>query len=183
MKEATHARLTRFCAFLRGVNVKGTAMKMAEVCSVFEKAGMKNVSSVLASGNILFSSGKNKKELKELLEKMMSEHFGYEAFLFVKDKNEVEAIFSNNPFEAGPGFHIYCFAGVEGVEKILMETFQKSEKAAGESAQIRESNFYWKVPKGNTLDSDFGKILGKKHLKDSFTSRNLNTFEKTLKKM
>ncbi|HMR83153.1 MAG TPA: DUF1697 domain-containing protein [Niabella sp.] len=183
MKEATNTRLTKFCAFLRGVNVKGTAMKMAEVCSVFEKAGMKNASSVLASGNILFSSGKNKKELKKLLEKAMSEHFGYEAFLFIKDKNEVESIFSNNPFEADPGFHIYSFAGVEGIEKTLMEAFQKSEKAAGESAQIRESNFYWKVPKGSTLDSEFGKILGKKHLKDCFTSRNLNTFEKTLKKM
>lgn len=182
MKE-TDSRLPRFCAFLRGVNVKGTAMKMAEVCSVFEKAGMKQVSSVLASGNILFSSGKNKKELKKLFEKAMSEHFDYEAFLFVKDKNEVEAIFSKNPFETDPGFHIYSFAGVEGIEKTLMEAFQKSKKAEGESAQILENNFYWKIPKGNTLDSGFGKILGKKHLKDSFTSRNLNTFEKTLKKM
>lgn len=60
---------TQFCAFLRGVNVKGTTMKMAEVCAVFEKAGMKDVSFVLASGNILFSSDKNKDELKTVLEK------------------------------------------------------------------------------------------------------------------
>ncbi len=173
----------KFCAFLRGVNVNGTSMKMAEVCAVFEKAGMADVSSVLASGNILFSSGKGKTELKKLLEKAMSEYFAYEAFLFVKDKNEVEAIVSNKPFEATADFHIYGFAGIDGIEKTLMAEFEKSEKTKGEEAKITANNFYWKVPKGNTLDSTFGKILGRKGLKNAFTSRNLNTFEKVLRKM
>ena len=39
----------RYCAFLRGVNVKGTTMKMAEVCTVFENAGMISVSSMKLS--------------------------------------------------------------------------------------------------------------------------------------
>lgn len=173
----------RFCAFLRGVNVKGTNMKMAEVCSVFEKEGMENVSSLLASGNILFSSGKQKNELKKLLEKAMSEHFAYEAFLFVKDKNEVETIVGQIPFAADAGFHIYGFVGIDGIEKILMSEFEKSEKVQGEEALVAANNFYWKVPKGSTLGSEFGKILGRKSLKDAFTSRNLNTFEKALKKM
>jgi uncharacterized protein (DUF1697 family) len=178
-----NTRLPGFCAFLRGVNVKGTSMKMVEVCSVFEKEGMKNVSSILASGNILFSSGKNKIELKKMLEKAMSGYFDYEAYLFLKDKNEIETIVTKNPFKADPGFHIYGFAGTDKIEKILMQEFEKAKKAKGEEARIIEKNFYWKVPKGNTLDSEFGKILGRKNLKDSFTSRNLNTFEKVLKKM
>ena len=181
--EKMNTTLSAFCAFLRGVNVKGTSMKMAEVVSVFEKEGMKNVSSVLASGNILFSSGKNKTELKNLLEKAMSGYFDYEAYLFLKDKNEIEAIVTKNPFIADPGFHIYGFVGIDKIEKILMPEFEKAKKAKGEEAMIVEKNFYWRVPKGNTLDSEFGKILGRKNLKDSFTSRNLNTFEKVLRKM
>lgn len=172
-----------FCAFLRGVNVKGTTMKMAEACAVFEKTGMENVSSVLASGNILFASGKSKEELKELLEIAISGYFDYDAFLFVKDKKEVELIVSQNPFAAEADFHVYGFVGIDGIEKTLMSEFEKSEKAAGEDARIVANNFYWKVPKGNTLGSAFGKILGRKNLKDTFTSRNLNTFEKVLKKM
>lgn len=187
---------TRFCAFLRGVNVKGTNMKMAEVCSVFEKAGMGQVSSVLASGNILFSVEnplpsavnsadpvRNKQNLKSFLEKAMSSHFNYEAFLFLKDKNELEALFDNNPFAPDLSFHIYSFVGLEGVEKTLLAEFEKSTKAPGEEGRIIADNFYWKVPKGDTLGSEFGKILGRKTLKDTFTSRNLNTFEKVLKKM
>lgn len=172
-----------YCAFLRGVNVKGTNMKMTEVCAVFQKAGMKNVSSVLASGNIIFSSEKDKGELKTLLEKAMSEHFSYKAFLFIKDKSEVENTFCNTPFSADTDFHIYGFAGVDGIEKVLMEEFEKSRQATGEEAKIVADNFYWKVPKGNTLGSEFGKILGNKNFKDTFTSRNLNTFEKVFKKI
>ncbi|HLV46918.1 MAG TPA: DUF1697 domain-containing protein [Flavobacterium sp.] len=173
---------TSFCAFLRGVNVKGTTMKMAEVCAVFEKAGMKNVSSVLASGNILFNSDKNKKELKALLEEAMSAHFNYEAFLFLKDNLEIEIICRKNPFEVHPEYHIYCFVGVPEVEEILLSKFKTAKKIKNENAQIIENNFYWKIPKGKTLDSEFGKILGRKELKNAFTSRNLNTFEKVRKK-
>jgi uncharacterized protein (DUF1697 family) len=173
----------KYCAFLRGVNVKGTNMKMAEVCQVFKDTGMKEVSSILASGNIVFSSEKSVDELKSILEKAMSEHFSYEAFLFVKSKNETEIFWNSIPFEKNEGLHIYAFVGTSGVEKILMEEFQKATQSENEKAQIVDNIFYWQVPKGNTLDSTFGKVLGKKSLKNQFTSRNINTFEKILKKM
>jgi uncharacterized protein (DUF1697 family) len=178
-----NAKSNRFCAFLRGVNVKGTTMKMAEVCQVFENVGMKEVSSILASGNILFSCDPSKSELKAILEKAMSDHFNYEAFLFVIDKGAVETLFSKNPFPANPNFQVYGFVGIDGIEKTLMAAFEKAEKITGEEAKIVANNFYWKVPKGNTLHSAFGKILGRKDLKAAFTSRNINTFEKVLKKL
>lgn len=61
--------MKKYCAFLRGVNVKGTNMKMAEVCKVFQDIGVKDVSSVLASGNIIFSSDDSAENLKTKLEK------------------------------------------------------------------------------------------------------------------
>lgn len=158
-------------------------MKMADVCAVFGNAGVKNVTSVLASGNILFGSENKEDELKPILEKAMSEHFSYDAFLFVKSQEEIEVIVRDNPFEANPAFHIYGFVGVRGIEEVLMAEYEKSEKEPGEQAEIIGHNFYWKTPKGNTLGSAFGKILGRKNLKDSFTSRNMNTFGKVLNKM
>lgn len=155
---------------------------MAEVCQVFKDTGMKDVSSILASGNIVFSSDKNVEELKTILEKAMSDHFSYEAFLFVKTQEEIEVFWNSIPFEKNESLHIYSFVGIPGVEKVLMEEFQKAAQAEGEKAEIINDIFYWQVPKGNTLDSTFGKVLGKKSLKDQFTSRNVNTFEKVLKK-
>lgn len=172
----------KYCAFLRGVNVKGTNMKMADVCKVFQDAGTENVISVLASGNIIFSSDKKKEELKSILEKSMSEYFNYEAFLFLKTEKETENIWKANPFIDKDDFHSYAFVGNENIENILMKEFQEAAKAKGEEGKIVNNIFYWQVPKGNTLDSGFGKILGKKSLKNQFTSRNLNTFEKIIKK-
>jgi uncharacterized protein (DUF1697 family) len=173
----------KHCAFLRGVNVKGTSMKMAEVVDVFKKAGMQNVISVLATGNIIFESDKSKDELKNILEKAMSEHFSYEAFLFLKTNSEVEKIYTDCPFQKKDDSHIYIFVGSDGIDETLLQEFKSSKKSDNEDAEIVNSTFYWQVEKGNTLDSDFGKILGRKNLKDSFTSRNLNTMEKVLKKM
>lgn len=173
----------KYCAFLRGVNVKGTNMKMADVCQVFKDAGMEDVSSILASGNIIFSSDKNADESKMILEKAMSEHFSYEAFLFVKSQQETESFWKNNPFEKNENLHVYTFVGNPEVEDILMKEFENADKTEHEKGEIVNNIFYWQVSKGNTLDSTFGKTLGKKSLKDQFTSRNINTFEKILKKI
>lgn len=173
----------KYCAFLRGVNVKGTNMKMADVCKVFKEAGMEEVTSVLASGNIVFSSGKKAAELKKILEKAMSHHFSYEAFLFIRSQEETETFWNGNPFTKNEDLHIYAFVGNPGVENTLMHEFESAAKTEDEKAEIVNGIFYWQVPKGNTLDSTFGKILGKKSLKDQFTSRNINTFEKVIKKM
>ncbi|MGK6340974.1 DUF1697 domain-containing protein [Chryseobacterium sp. DT-3] len=173
----------KYCAFLRGVNVKGTNMKMADVCQVFKDAGMQDVGSVLASGNIVFTSDKNAVDLKKILEKAMSDHFSYEAFLFIKSQEETEVFWNSIPFEKKDDLHIYAFVGNPGIENVLNAEFEAASKAENEKAEIVDKIFYWQVPKGNTLDSSFGKVLGKKSLKDQFTSRNINTFEKILKKM
>lgn len=156
---------------------------MAEVCQVFNNAGMNDVISILASGNIVFSSDKKADELKTILEKAMSEHFSYAAYLFIKSQEETEQFWNGNPFEKNDDLHIYAFVTNDGVENILIKEFENASKTENEIAKIVNNIFYWQVPKGNTLDSAFGKILGKKSMKDQFTSRNINTFEKIIKKM
>lgn len=172
----------KYCAFLRGVNVKGTAMKMAEVVDVFKNSGMKNVSSVLATGNILFESEETPENLRKILEKSLSEYFDYEAFLFIKTEEEVRQVLQNSPFEKAEDSHIYSFICENGNENVLFEEFLKVNHQENEEAKIINQSFYWKIPKGNTLDSEFGKILGKKSFKDIFTSRNINTIEKIVNK-
>jgi len=156
---------------------------MADVCQVFRDNGMDHVSSVLASGNIVFSSDNPVDKLKIVLEAAMSKCFSYEAFLFIKSEEEITLFRRNIPFDIRPDYHIYAFVGLPGIEQVLLHEFDNSTKAADEKAQVIDGVFYWQVPKGNTLDSTFGKILGKKNLKDKFTSRNVNTFEKILKLM
>lgn len=172
-----------YCAFLRGVNVEGTTMKMSDVSEVFRKAGVENVTPVLASGNIIFSTIKPLDRLKFDLEEAMSATFGYEAYLFIRDEEFLRNLIDRNPFDDHPDFQVYAFVSAPMVDVTLMDLFRKSENAENEEAKIIDDTFYWRVPKGMTLKTEFGKVLGNKKLKKDFTSRNMNTFRKILKKM
>lgn len=48
--------MAKFAAFLRGVNVGGVNLKMAEVATALTDAGFCNVRTILASGNVLLES-------------------------------------------------------------------------------------------------------------------------------
>lgn len=89
----------KYCAFLRGVNLNGRYVKMADVCEVFRGAGMNNVVSILASGNVIFSSEKACDTLRPELERALSEHYQSDISLFVKSEEEVDAILSAVPFD------------------------------------------------------------------------------------
>ncbi len=49
--------MTRYVAFLRGINVGGhQPVKMEELKKAFESMGFQNVKTLLASGNVLFET-------------------------------------------------------------------------------------------------------------------------------
>lgn len=171
-----------YCAFLRGVNVNGTTMKMAEVCHLFTKLGLDHVTSVLASGNILFSSNRDLNELRNLIENQLSDHFQYDAHVFLKSKLELESIVKNVPFQKQTDCHTYVFIADEKETQEIFFEYEKCEHQTNESGSVINTTFYWQLLKKQTLNSEFGKILGKKKFKDKFTSRNINTVEKIVAK-
>lgn len=173
----------KYVAFLRGVNVKGTAMKMADVCNIFKVAGCENVISILSTGNIIFDSDKKMEMLKNDLEQSLSNYYNYDAYLFLKNTEEMFAIMNDNPFVKEAEFHTYTFITTVNFEQKLMQEFLKVTHSEGEEVRFTNHNFYWKVAKGFTLESAFGKILGKKDFKNSITSRNINTIEKICAKL
>ena len=172
-----------YCAFLRGVNIGGKTMKMAEACSVLEAAGFTSVSAVLATGNLLFQSDKPQSELRSCLEQILTDYYKDNVSLFVKSADEVSAIISAIPFRENADLHIYAFVCEAGFEDTLIDEYRKITPSDGENAEISKGLFYWQCRKGATLDSGFSKILGRKNMKDKFTSRNIGTMAKIAAKM
>ena len=160
----------RYCAFLRGINVSGIKIKMADLKKEFETAGFTDVVTVLATGNVIFSS----ETLPDL------------SFLpvqsFIKTEQQVREIIKNNPFQPDENYHLYVFVAEKAFAQITQSEFN-SVKTGGEEGLVRADSFYWKVPKEATLTTAFGRILGKKAYKDLFTSRNINTMERIIKKL
>jgi len=173
--------MTRYVAFLRGVNVSGTTMKMADVAEAFTGAGFKNVKTVLASGNVLLDSGAAAKTVRTKAEAALRDAFGYDAWVLVYDLETVRAVADGYPFEPEvEGHHSYVTFVSEPA--ILDELADLADDASPkEKIQRGDGVLYWQVPRTSTLDSAVGKTMGKKRYKSSTTTRNLRTLAKVLK--
>jgi uncharacterized protein (DUF1697 family) len=177
-EKAEMTTIKKYCAFLRGVNVNGRKMPMQGVCSVFQNAGMSEVSSLLATGNILFQSDRPQSELREILQSAMAAYYKSPVYLFVKSAEEIGNILKSCPFEQQEGLHCYVFVCESGFETKLIAEFQKITPLPLEKAALNNGEFYWQVPKGSTLDAGFSKTLARSDWQSAFTSRNLKTIAK-----
>ena len=173
--------MTRYAAFLRGVNVGGVNLKMAEVAAALTDAGFADVRTILASGNVLLESASGVAAVRKKAEAALRKTFGYDAWVLAYDIATVRAIDEAYPFEREvDGYQSYVtFVADAGV---LDELAALGEKAgADEKISRGDGVIYWQVPKGSTLDSTIGKTMGKPRYKSSTTTRNLRTLAKVLR--
>ncbi len=90
--------MTRYAAFLRGVNLGKRTVKSADLKSAFEAMGFGDVKTLLASGNVLFDS-KAGKGLKEKIEAGLKLRFGFEVGTVLRSIDELKAMVRTDPFK------------------------------------------------------------------------------------
>ena len=173
--------MSRYAAFLRGVNVGGVNLKMAEVAKAFEDAGFTNVRTILASGNVLLDSRSGVDAVRKKAEKALRDTFGYDAWVLAYDIATVAAVSAKFPFERElEGHHSYVtFITDSDVLDELAALAKEAEPH--EKIERGEGVIYWQVPITGTLDTTIGKTMGKKRYKSSTTTRNLRTLDKVLR--
>ncbi|MEX1377819.1 MAG: DUF1697 domain-containing protein [Eubacteriales bacterium] len=178
--------MEKLAVFLRGVNVKGTRMKMDELKKALESQGYKDVNTILASGNVVLSTDEDDIDQKDRIQKAVGSYFEYEANVVLKTQEQVENIIAESKKHTIPdGYHHYILlSDDDGLAHELQSEFKKCKTAQHEKLIIDTYGIYWIVPKGNTLKSDFGSvILGKKAFKSKLTSRTIATIEKVYNAM
>jgi uncharacterized protein (DUF1697 family) len=172
--------MTRYAAFLRGVNVGGVNLKMADVAKALQDAGFTNVRTILASGNVLLESGSALHAVRTKAEKALRDAFGYDAWVLAYDLRAVAAISKAFPFTREvEGHHSYV---TFVTDETVLDELAKLANSAGPDEKIERGDgvIYWQVPKTGTLDTAIGKTMGKKRYKASTTTRNLRTIDKVL---
>lgn len=173
--------MTRYAAFLRGVNVGGVNLKMADVALTFERAGFGQVRTILASGNVLLDSALPAEAVRTTAEQALRDEFGYPAWVLVYDLSTVAAISAAYPFEREvDGHHSYVtFVSDDAVADELAALV--AEPGPHEKIARADGVLYWQVPRSATLTSTMGKTMGKARYKSSTTTRNLRTLDKVLR--
>ena len=171
--------MANYVALLRGVNVGGRNIKMADLKDCFEKAGFINPKTYIQSGNVVFESDKTETQLKSLIEELLTKTFNYPAKVQVVNLVKLKKLINDFPFgAAGPKQHNYIIFMENGLEKAALK--DSYELGTGEKVQAGDGVIYWRVDQGQTLRSSFGKLLSKSKYKQFNTNRNINTLEKLI---
>ena len=92
--------MKKYIAILRGINVSGQKLiKMAELKNHLEELDLKNVSTYIQSGNILFESeNRDQNKLATEIGNKIKEKYRWDVPVIVKNKEEMKAISLKNPF-------------------------------------------------------------------------------------
>lgn len=180
---------TIYCIFLRGINVNGIKITMQALKEAFTSMGFTEVQTILATGNVIATAPGGFQELEALkafIDKGLSEHFGYDAHVLLRNKKEMLEICSVAQNHTVPeGYHHYLLLCDQSELPLELEKqYDAMSHVTNEQLILSERDAFWIIPKGHTLDSNFGsKVLGSKKYKSRLTSRNLNTIEKIMKCM
>ena len=169
----------KYAAFLRGVNVGGVLVKMAELKGILGKVGLKKVQTILASGNVVFESNKKASELKKIIESALKTQWKRDIVVVVHSIDNIKKLHAANPFEGikvTPNTRLYV--------TFLFEKPKSHLKTSSKFFRILKTSdsavcsVLTLTPNKGTVDlmGDLTKHYGK-----NITTRNWNTIEKILK--
>jgi uncharacterized protein (DUF1697 family) len=159
-------------ALLRGVNLGGRKVVMAELREVCEAVGFTGVRTLIASGNLVLGAKLTGAKLETKLEKVILEGLGLKTDVFVRDLAQLDAVIAANPFKpfakTNPNFLVVNFMRGAAAKAEL----DAMEKTALTGEEIRQGKdcLYIKFPEGQGPSKLKMPKLG--------TARNWNTVNK-----
>jgi uncharacterized protein (DUF1697 family) len=80
------------------------SIKMVDLASLYKDLGLSDVQTYIQSGNVIFKSTDNENDVKEKIEKGIKARFGYDIAAMIRTVEELEALFSSNPYLTEVGF-------------------------------------------------------------------------------
>jgi uncharacterized protein (DUF1697 family) len=163
--------MASFVALLRAVNVGGTGkLAMSDLKAVCESAGLSQVRTYIASGNVVFTSDSTEQSIKVLLKTRLESHTGYPVGVLVRTATAMADIVARNPFPDAPGGHLaVVFLEHAATPDILDDV---SGRADDEELRLGHREIYvW-----------YGSGMGRSKLRTpaarTGTARNMNTVAK-----
>jgi uncharacterized protein (DUF1697 family) len=107
---------------LRGIAPSNPAMRNANLRRVAESVGLRDVRTVISSGNLVFDSDAEAADVEERLEAAWPERLGFASTSIVRSREEVDRLVAADPF-----------AGLEhGPSSYLLVTFLKDRGRSAE---------------------------------------------------
>ncbi len=166
------------------MNLGKRRLPMSQLKELFEKLGLAEVETFIASGNALFSTAeKNADKLEALIAKHLRQSLGYAVDTFVRTSAEVMAIGKAQVFpeEGRDGITVHVgFLQVE-LAPVLAKKFA-AVRTEEDEFKVKDREYYW-LCRGRTSDSKVWMSPEIKALKLPTSSmRNMTSIRKLIAK-
>jgi uncharacterized protein (DUF1697 family) len=170
--------MNSYAVFLRGINVGGINIKMAELRDALKTRPFSGVKTLLASGNVVLASDLPPSEVKAEFEACLRETFGYDAWVVVLKADRVAELVAACPYPADDA-STHTYVTLASDTEALTELYDAGTALDGtELTRLGPEALAWLAPAGGTLDSPFSKLSAKPKYKSATTTRNLRTMIK-----
>lgn len=170
--------MSNYAVFLRGINVGGINVKMADLRTALATLPLTKVKTLLASGNVVCSTDMDAAELKTSVETLLRDSFGYDAWVVVLDQEQVQEIVEVCPYPADDASQ-HSYVTLSSDPAVLDElAAHGSELPDVELARLIPEALAWLAESGGTLNSPFSKLTARPRYKSTTTTRNLRTLLK-----
>jgi len=91
--------MIKYVALLRGIGPGNPNMRNEKLRQVIEDLGMKNVRSVISSGNIIFESAKTDiTQLEATIEAVWPRELGFRSTTIVRSQQQIDDLLKSHPF-------------------------------------------------------------------------------------
>lgn len=166
-------------ALLRGINVGGNnKIDMKQLVTAMSKAGFKEVSTYINSGNIFFSANDTEVRLTNKLEQLINDEFGLNIKVLLRNKDNIDELARSIQPEWTNDSAMKCdvmFLWESYNDKSVLG--QLTIKPGIDEVKYVHGALIWKVDRNNITKSGMMKIVGTE-LYRNMTVRNCNTVRK-----
>ena len=169
----------RYIAFLRAINVGGHVVKMDQLRMIFGTLGVSNVATFIASGNVLFESGKSPQLLETTIEKTLHRELGYDVATMVRSLEDVRGVVAHVEKRGiTPSAGVTLYVGF--LKSAPTAAAAKAVAALSndvDTLNVYQRELYWQARKGFAESTLTGARL-ERLLGVSATLRNFTTVQK-----
>jgi uncharacterized protein (DUF1697 family) len=174
--------MTRYVAFLGGINVGGHRVTMDALRAEFEALGLAGVSTFIASGNVLFEAGGKAAPLELKIEAHLAEQHRYPVPTFVRTATVVVNIAAREPFGtiANGDTHFVAF-----LRKAPTATAKKAAESLSNDQDrlvVHGTELHWLVH-GGFSDTSIKTSALAKALGQPWTTRNTKSLRKLAERL
>lgn len=169
-----------YVALLRGINVGGkNKVVMSKLKATFEDAGMKDVTTYINSGNVVFKDNRRKPAtIAAAVEKAIERDFGFRIEVLLRDLPSIKRLLNSLPKQWTNDADMRCdvlFLWDRFDRKGIMQ--ELTIKPDIEDVKYVPGALFWRVDRSNARKSSLPRIIGT-DLYKGMTIRNANTVRK-----